>query len=69
MRDRVGEGKASGNLGNTYKMLGRFDEAVECCKTHLNISRELSDQVSVRESLVLDPRIFLNGFLSLEPDR
>ena len=48
MRDRVGEGKASGNLGNTYKMLGRFDEAVECCKTHLNISRELNDQVSVR---------------------
>lgn len=46
MRDRVGEGKASGNLGNTYKMLGRFDEAVECCKTHLNISRELNDQVS-----------------------
>ena len=26
MRDRVGEGKASGNLGNTLKMLSRFDE-------------------------------------------
>ncbi|CAB1332774.1 unnamed protein product, partial [Coregonus sp. 'balchen'] len=25
--DRIGEGKASGNLGNTLKVLGRFDEA------------------------------------------
>lgn len=57
MRDRVGEGKASGNLGNTYKMLGRFDEAVECCKTHLNISRELNDQV--RYCHVLLPLILI----------
>ncbi len=46
MRDRVGEGKASGNLGNTFKMLGRFDEAIECCTTHLVTSKELNDQVS-----------------------
>lgn len=46
MRDRVGEGKASGNLGNTFKMLGRFDEAIECCSTHLFTSKELNDQVS-----------------------
>lgn len=47
MRDRVGEGKASGNLGNTLKMLGRFDEAIEACSTHLTISRQLKDQVRV----------------------
>lgn len=46
MRDRVGEGKASGNLGNTLKMLSRFDEAIEACSTHLTISRQLKDQVS-----------------------
>ena len=46
MNDRVGEGKASGNLGNTLKMLNRFDEAVEACQVHLQISRELGDKVS-----------------------
>jgi hypothetical protein len=45
MRDRVGEGKASGNLGNTLKMLSRFDEAIDACSTHLTISRQLKDQV------------------------
>ena len=51
MRDRVGEGKASGNLGNTLKMLGRFDEAVQACLTHLNISRELRDEVGEGRAL------------------
>ena len=46
MCDRVGEGKASGNLGNTLKMLNRFDEAVEACQVHLQISRELGDKAS-----------------------
>lgn len=46
MGDRVGEGKASGNLGNTLKMMGQFDEAITSCTTHLLISRELRDQVS-----------------------
>lgn len=45
MGDRLGEAKASGNLGNTLKVMGRFDEAVLCCKRHLDISRELSDKV------------------------
>src|SRR5882757_9224772 len=26
--DRLGEGKASGNLGNTFKMLNRFPDAI-----------------------------------------
>ncbi len=45
--DRIGEAKASGNLGNTLKVLGKFDEAIVCCTRHLDISRELSDKVSV----------------------
>ena len=45
MGDRLGEAKASGNLGNTLKVMGRFDEAVLCCKRHLDISRELTDKV------------------------
>ena len=45
--DRLGEGKASGNLGNTLKVLGKFDEAIFCCSRHLDISRELKDQVSL----------------------
>lgn len=41
----VGEAKASGNLGNTLKVLGNFDEAIVCCQRHLDISRELNDKV------------------------
>lgn len=43
--DRNGEAKASGNLGNTLKVLGKFDEAIVCCTRHLDISRELEDKV------------------------
>lgn len=43
--DRIGEGKASGNLGNTLKVLGQFDEAVVCCQRHLDISQEQGDKV------------------------
>uniref|UniRef100_A0A674KCL5 Uncharacterized protein n=1 Tax=Terrapene triunguis TaxID=2587831 RepID=A0A674KCL5_9SAUR len=38
--DRIGEAKASGNLGNTLKILGQFDEAIVCCQRHLEISQE-----------------------------
>ena len=41
----MGEAKASGNLGNTLKVLGRFDEAVICCQRHLDISRDIGDKV------------------------
>lgn len=44
--DLVGEAKASGNLGNTLKVLGNFEEAIVCCQRHLDISRELNDKVS-----------------------
>ena len=41
----MGEAKASGNLGNTLKVLGRFEEAVICCQRHLDISRDINDKV------------------------
>lgn len=37
MNDRLGEAKSSGNLGNTLKVMGRFEEAVICCERHLAI--------------------------------
>ncbi|XP_036384981.1 G-protein-signaling modulator 1b isoform X1 [Megalops cyprinoides] len=49
--DRIGEGKASGNLGNTLKVLGRFDEAVVCCQRHLDISQEQDDKVGEARAL------------------
>ena len=49
--DRVGEAKASGNLGNTLKVLGKFDEAVLCCTRHLDTARELKDKVSWKMDL------------------
>uniref|UniRef100_A0A668VFK9 Uncharacterized protein n=1 Tax=Oreochromis aureus TaxID=47969 RepID=A0A668VFK9_OREAU len=49
--DRIGEGKASGNLGNTLKVLGRFDEAAVCCQRHLEISQEQGDKVGEARAL------------------
>ncbi|KAI9524654.1 G-protein-signaling modulator 1 [Dissostichus eleginoides] len=49
--DRIGEGKASGNLGNTLKVLARFDEAVVCCQRHLDISQEQGDKVGEARAL------------------
>ncbi|KAJ8384530.1 hypothetical protein AAFF_G00204450 [Aldrovandia affinis] len=49
--DQLGEAKASGNLGNTLKVLGRFDEAAACCQRHLDVSRELQDKVGQARAL------------------
>lgn len=49
--DLLGEAKASGNLGNTLKVLGRFDEAVVCCQRHLDIARDINDKVRLQGSL------------------
>lgn len=37
MNDRLGEAKSSGNLGNTLKVMGRYEEAALCCERHLEI--------------------------------
>lgn len=49
--DQLGEAKASGNLGNTLKVLGRYDEAAVCCQRHLDISRMLHDKVGQARAL------------------
>lgn len=51
MGDKLGEAKSSGNLGNTLKVMGRFDEAIICCKRHLELSRELGDKLSEGRAL------------------
>ena len=43
--DKAGEAKASGNLGNTLKLLGKFDEAAACCQRQFDIYKDLSDSV------------------------
>lgn len=53
MGDKLGEAKSSGNLGNTLKVMGKFDEAMICCKRHLEISRELKDKVCMDLSFVI----------------
>lgn len=45
MTDKLGEAKASGNLGNTLKLMGKFDEAILCCKRHLELATQLNDDV------------------------
>ncbi|KAH6944336.1 hypothetical protein HPB50_002709 [Hyalomma asiaticum] len=49
--DLLGEAKASGNLGNTLKMLGKFDDAVTNCERHLSISREKGDKIGEARAL------------------
>lgn len=49
--DKIGEAKASGNLGNTLKVIGRFDEAIVCCMRHLEISRDIDDKVGEARAL------------------
>ncbi|KAJ8390472.1 hypothetical protein AAFF_G00104070 [Aldrovandia affinis] len=49
--DHLGEAKASGNLGNTLKVLGRFDDAVVCCQRHLDITMDLRDRVGEARAL------------------
>lgn len=51
MNDKLGEAKASGNLGNTLKVMGKFAEAIQCCKRHLEISRALGDKLSEGRAL------------------
>lgn len=45
IKDKVGEAKASGNLGNTLKVLGKFEEAILCCERHLLLSKDMNDRV------------------------
>ena len=42
--DRAGEGRAYGNLGNAYRSLGDFQQAIEYHQKHLQISKEVGDR-------------------------
>ena len=44
--DKTSEAKATGNLGNTLKLLGRFDKAAACCERQFDIYKDLGDSVS-----------------------
>lgn len=57
--DKPGEAKSSGNLGNTLKVMGNFDEAMICCKRHLEIAREMGDKVCIYCLLILHYYIFM----------
>ena len=51
--DELGEAKASGNLGNTLKVLGRYGEALVCCQRHLEITRAMYDKVSPENNILI----------------
>lgn len=68
-RDRVGEAKASGNLGNTLKVIGKFDEAIVCCMRHLEISRELGDKVRNVLAVPCGGVLAVNFFFLFRPTR
>ena len=44
MGDRAGEGTAYGNLGNAYRSLGKFQEAIEYHNQCLSIAKEVGDR-------------------------
>ena len=45
--DKAGEAKACGNVGNTLKVLGNFDDALDYCHQHLTLADQLKDKVSL----------------------
>ncbi|VDO67393.1 unnamed protein product [Schistosoma mattheei] len=44
MGDGIGEAFATGNLGNTLQMMGKYDEAIMCFTHELAIARQLNDK-------------------------
>lgn len=64
--DLFGESKACGNLGNTYKMLERFDEAIHYCNKHLVLARFLNDQVGEGRSLYNLGKLYILHLPKLE---
>lgn len=50
MGDKLGEAKASGNLGSALKAMGQYDESIACCRMQLDLARDISDKVSGENS-------------------
>lgn len=49
--DKLGEAKASGNIGSALKAMGQFDESIACCRMQLALARDISNKVSERAEL------------------
>ena len=45
MEDKLGEAKASGNIGSALKAMGQYDESIACCRMQLDLARDMSDKV------------------------
>ncbi|XP_076325561.1 G-protein-signaling modulator 2-like [Tachypleus tridentatus] len=62
--DRSAQGRACGNLGNTYYLLGNFAQAVSFHQERLNIAREFGDKAAERRahSNLGNAHIFLGEF-------
>ncbi|MFM7601909.1 MAG: CHAT domain-containing protein, partial [Pseudanabaena sp.] len=51
IKDRNGEGAVLGNLGISYRNLGKYDKAIESHLQSLEIKREIKDRLGERNSL------------------
>ncbi|XP_067940702.1 G-protein-signaling modulator 2-like [Watersipora subatra] len=62
--DRAAEGRAAGNLGNTFYLLGNFTEAINFHKQRLAIGKEFGDTAAERRaySNLGNSHIFLGEF-------
>ncbi|XP_063698963.1 G-protein-signaling modulator 2 [Culicoides brevitarsis] len=62
--DLAAQGRACGNLGNTYYLLGNFEQAIEHHKERLKIAREFGDKPAERRanSNLGNSYIFLGEF-------
>lgn len=64
LSDLAAQGRACGNLGNTYYLLGNFEQAIEHHKERLKIAREFGDKPAERRanSNLGNSYIFLGEF-------
>ncbi|XP_052892821.1 G-protein-signaling modulator 2 [Anopheles moucheti] len=64
LNDRGAQGRACGNLGNTYYLLGEFETAIEHHQERLRIAREFGDKAAERRanSNLGNSHIFLGHF-------
>lgn len=62
--DSAAQGRACGNLGNTYYLLGDFQEAIDYHQKRLKIAREFGDKAAERRaySNLGNCHIFLGEF-------
>lgn len=66
LNDSAAQGRACGNLGNTYYLLGDFQQAIKYHQERLRIAREFGDKAAERRanSNLGNSHIFLGEFES-----